>query len=317
MQVIKTCAVLAVAALLSGCSSEVADRLNLRSEPNVQALPAGYIRLLSPALHNFRMGRADAGDPVRSGTTSERFELRDGDCGGSDCDQPRSRAEIRATDKASKARIGQDIWYGYSFYNATVPSFQRDNSLRLVFGQWTLGGTHRPIFRFIQLGRDEGNFAGCDPSVCVGPNTTRGDIVVQLADIAQANGWGEAQNDGYICRLFDMLEQRGKWVDITLNTNFSAGADGYLRIWVNGQLACNYSGPLSSQTTLSAATNPHHRRGIFSSWNKRWKAATNGAEQPQLVVYYDEFRSGSSFADVDVRHRLVFSDAPRGPWKRR
>ncbi|MEP5080080.1 MAG: heparin lyase I family protein [Tateyamaria sp.] len=306
MQVIKTCAALTAMALLSGCSPEAASRLNLRPEPKLQAAPDGYVRLLSPASHNFQTGRASAGDPVRAGKTSERFELREGDCGGNDCLEPRSRAEIRVTDDATADRIGQDTWYGYSFYNATVPSFRKDNSLRLVFGQWTLGGKHRPIFRFIQLGEDEGNFAACDPSVCVGPNTTHGDVVVQLADIANANGWGKAQNDGYVCRLFDMVEQRGSWVDITLNTNFSAGNDGYLKIWVNGQQVCDYAGPLSSQTSLQAATNPHHRRGIFSSFNKRWRASTQDAAKPHLIVYYDEFRRGTSFAEVDVRHRLVF-----------
>lgn len=306
MQVIKTCAALAVAVLLNGCSPEAVSRLNILPEPKVEAAPDGYIRLLSPAKHNFQIAHARAGDPVRSGASSERFELREGDCGGNDCLEPRSRAEIRVKDDASLDRIGQDIWYGYSFYNATVPSFRQDNSLRLVFGQWTVGGSHRPIFRFIQLGQDEGNFAGCDPAVCAGPNTTHGDVVVQLADIAEANGWGKPQNDGYVCRLFDMVKQRGQWVDITLNTNFSAGADGYLKIWVNGQMVCDYSGPLSSQASLQAATDPHHRRGIFSSYNKRWSASTQNADQPHLIVFYDEFRSGTSFSEVDVRHRLVF-----------
>lgn len=286
-------AVLFGIAVLSGCQTPQTDQY---------LPPEGYERLFSPQPHNFRRGLKELGDPVRLGATSERFELRNGDCGGADCVNPRARAEIQISNAANQARIGEDIWYGWSFYNATVPSFTEENSLRLVFGQWSVGGEQRPIFRLIQLGKGEGDFDKCDPRFCVETLSSRGDIVLQLEDVAKSTRWGDAQNNGYICRLFDMTEQRGKWVDLVVNSNFSTGSDGYLRVWVDGQLACNYSGPLVSRESAGTGMAPRDRRGIFSSWDKRWRKATGDARKPSLIVYYDEFKVGKSLADVDVRY---------------
>lgn len=264
-------------------------------------LPAGYERLFSPQPHNFRFVQASVGEPVRRGERAERFELRDGDCGGSDCGNPRYRSEIRMQPDTVKARAGEDIWYGWSFYNATIPAFSREDSLRLVLGQWSMGGEARPALRLIQLGRDEGNWSTCSPAVCAGPELAKGDIAVQLEDLRRTLDWGARENDGYVCRLFDSQQRRNQWVDITMNTNFSAGLDGYLRIWVNGALKCDYSGPILSQNSLLHGNRPEHRRGVFSSYTQRWDDHTGGRPKPTLIAYYDEFRVGQSRQDVDVQ----------------
>lgn len=303
MQVLKQGFILSVALLLGGCQALVPDRVTrgLDLTINRSVPPSGADVLMSPASHSFRRGVVTAGDPVRRGNRSERFELRDGDCGGSDCANPRARAEIELDGDALPNVIGQDAWYGWSFYNESVPSFTKKNSLRLVFGQWTMGGTNRPIFRFIQLGADEGDFANCDPSLCKTANPTSGDLVVQLNDIAAAMSWDSTENDGYVCRLFDLSERRGQWVDIIVNTNFSAGNDGYLRIWVDQRLVCNYSGPLVSAASLASGRPIAHRRGVYSSWTKRWAKAEKGRRKPNLIVYYDEFRAGEGMSEVDIR----------------
>lgn len=313
MQVFRSYAALVAAVLLGGCAP-LPDNSVSRLDQSVINIPdfetpSDYTRLLSPNMHNFRAGRIEAGDPVRAGTRSERFELRDGDCGGTDCIEPRSRAEIQIFRSRSSARIGQEIWYGYSFYNATVPSFTEKNSLRLVFGQWTAGGENTPAFRFIQLGKGEGNFKACDPAICAEPRPGKGDLVVHLGDVAKANGWGDAQNNGYICRLFDIKERIGSWVDLTVNTNFSAGPDGFLKIWVDDVQVCDYAGPVISRQSLLTEAHPRHRRGIFSSWNKRWRKATGDARKPNLIVYYDEYNEGPTRADVDVRNRIALKQA--------
>lgn len=299
MQAFKPLFAGAAALFLGGClsvlPSDVPDQVS-RFET-----PEGMHRLMSPADHNFRRGVVDTGDPVRRGKLSERFELRDGDCGGSDCANPRARAEIQMDRDVNPAMIGQDIWYGWSFYNASVPSFAKESSLRLVFGQWTMGGKNKPIFRFIQLGKGEASFEGCDPLVCNTRDRSKGDLVVQLEDIAKAQGWDEARNEGYVCRLFDLAEKQGQWVDIMVNTNFSSGDDGYLRIWIDQRMVCNYSGPLVSPQSLASGRTPGHRRGIYSSWTNRWDKVYGDAPKPRLIVYYDEFRTGTQMSDVDVR----------------
>ncbi|MEM6306243.1 MAG: heparin lyase I family protein [Pseudomonadota bacterium] len=303
MQAHKILAALIAFSALSGCLSTVGDTVSRAGDtPDLRfEAPPGMQRLMSPAPHNFRRGLVGAGDPVRRGRVSERYELREGDCGGSDCAQPRARAELQMRAEANPARIGEDIWYGWSFYNATVPAFRKENALRLVFGQWTMGGTNKPIFRFIQLGKGETSFAGCDPKVCNTRDPSKGDLVVQLEDIAAARGWGDAQNEGYVCRLFDLEDRRGQWTDIMVNTNFSTGDDGYLRIWVDQKMVCNYAGPLVSAQSAAAGTTPGHRRGIYSSWTKRWTKSQGDRRRPSLIVYYDEFRTGTRMSDVDVR----------------
>ncbi|MEM7522056.1 MAG: heparin lyase I family protein [Pseudomonadota bacterium] len=299
--------------LLAGCMTTVPNEVS-RTGASVDLAayepPKGYARLFSPAVHSYRPGLVSVGDPVRRGARSERFELRGEDCGGSDCNEPRARAEIQMTPSETTAALGEDIWYGWSFYNATVPNFSRDTSLRLVFGQWTMGGKHRPIFRLIQLGKDEGDFSACADTICRGANLGQGDVVLQLEDIAEALNWGDAQNNGYVCRLFDMQAQRGQWVDLTLNTNFSTRGDGYVRVWVNGNLACDYQGPVVSATSAASGLPPRHRRGVFSSWTKRWEKANGSARKPTMIVYYDEFRAGKTRADVDVRQRAQAGQGP-------
>lgn len=312
MKALKIGALIVAALIMGGCSTlpfevEVrkSDRQRLRLNPS-----KGAERLFSPAPHNFRQGFADQGDPVRRGNRSERFELRDRDCGGSDCGNPRARAEIQTNQTLGKRAIGKDIWYSWSFYNENIPSFDKSNSLRLVLGQWTKGGSGQPIIRLIQLGKGEGDFAGCDPKVCATKNNASGDVVVQLKDIATGNGWGDVQNNGYVCQLFDLEKSKGRWVDITMQTNFSAADDGYVRIWIDGRLSCDYAGPVVSFATINNRREIMHRRGIYSSWTRRWDKAQEGLPRPTLVAYYDEFKSGERRTDVDIILRQNEALAP-------
>nr|WP_165390200.1 heparin lyase I family protein [Thalassococcus sp. S3] len=276
----------------------------LVAQPNDLAAdppPRGYAFNLSPHDHAYR--RSEPGEPTRRGRRSERFELRDGDCGGSDCGNPRYRSELRMRNSVNKARINKDIWYGWSFYNETVPSFSAKTTLRTVFGTWKLSGDHRPIFRLIQMGVGEGNWTDCDPALCTRSDDRAKDVVIQLDDMRSAYGWGKAQNLGHICKLFSMAEMRGKWVDIVINTNFGTGPDGYLNVWINETLACSYRGQLVATPPASTRVRPGHRRGIFASYTKRWDANAAGQSKPRMVVYYDEFLSGRHRADVDPRLR--------------
>jgi len=94
-----------------------------------------------------------------------------------------------------------------------------------------------------------------------------------------------------------------------VNTNFSATGDGYLRVWVNGEMKCNYYGRLVA--TKGAGKAPGHRRGIFNSYTKTWDAKQGGAAKPTMIVYYDEFLIGSSRAEVDTRMRDAASARPK------
>lgn len=270
--------------------------------------PRGYERLFSPAPHAFRF--STSGEPVRRGLVSERFELRDGDCGKSDCGNARYRAEIREEPRTIRAKIGSDIWYGWSFYNGNIGAVSHDNWLGTVVGQWKLGGDQPPIFRFLQTVRGEGNWTNCDPVVCNRNSDASLDVVVDLEDISRALNWGPTQNYGNVCKLFSMQANQGKWVDIVVNTNFAATTEGYLRIWVNGELKCNYFGQLSSSKAVRNR-GPGNRRGIFGSYTGRWTAKHGAAPKPTMIVYYDEFLVGRTRDDVDTRLREARNMPPK------
>ncbi len=272
-----------VAVFLSACMTVGPTALRSANVPD------GYSRNLMPHSHGFRY--SVDGEPVRAGLVSERYELRDGDCGGDDCTNPRYRSEIRLNPQNTQARIGKDIWYGWSFYNQNVHSYPANISLMNVFGQWKMGGYNPPSVKIVQIGRGEAYRNG----------NRNHDVVVQLDDANEGLGWGKSRNWGIVCRLFSIDEARGHWTDIVINTNFGTGDDGYLRIWINGEQRCDYSGPISFVTDTSLYPGPNFRRGIYGSSTKRWDRVQPNTPKPTLVAFYDEFRVGRSREDVDIR----------------
>lgn len=294
-------------ALLAACGASVT--ITLPGGSRQVAAPSGYQRLYSPAPYAFRY--SGEGEPVRRGRRSERFELRDGDCGGSDCGNYRARAEITEDRERTKARLDRDIWFGWSFYNETVRSVDHDRYLGTVVGQWKLDGEQPSIFRLVQIAPEEADWESCDPSVCTLTGRPTDDVVVELDEMTESMGWSDAQNDGRVCRLFGMEANLGRWVDIVVNTNFGTDEYGYLRIWVNGELRCNYMGQLvSAERARTQIEGPTNRRGIFNSFTRRWTQNFGTAPKPTMVVYYDEFLTGRSRAEVDPELRAAQGLAP-------
>lgn len=259
--------------------------------------PRGYERLLSDTDYGFAY--VTAPDPVRFGSRSERYELRDGDCSDSDCPNGRSRTEVRQTSRGLP--IERETWIGWSFYNASVPAYPRASTLKTVFGQWKQGGAAPAAIRIQQIGRGEADWANCDRAICTRPATNSADVVLDLEAVANARGWGPAQNNGYVCPLFSMQAVQGRWIDIVLHTNFAAGSDGFVNAWVDGEQVCRYRGPVIADP----ATGRHidHRRGIFINFSERWNRTRAGQAKPTLIAYFDEYRTGRTREDVDTRLR--------------
>jgi hypothetical protein len=298
-------ALILLPALVAGCGSSITITLpggGARAAARAPVIPKGYERLYSPAPYAFRF--STAGEPVRRGTRAERFELREGDCGGSDCGKARARAEIAQDKATTTARLDRDIWYGWSFYNASIGAVTREQSLGTVLGQWKLEGDQPSSFRLVQVAAGEGDLARCDPRFCTKGGAADDDVMLELDEMAQAGAWGAAQNQGRICRLFDLAANRDRWVDIVVNTNFGTDSYGYLRVWVNGELRCNYQGQIvSAKAAAARVPGPTNRRGIFTSYTERWTKAFGARPKPTLIAYYDEYLSGTSRADVDTRLR--------------
>jgi len=266
---------------------------------------SGYNNHMSPWKYAFKI--VENPYPVRYGKTSERFELRYGDCGQSDCVSPynTARSEISMKKHLVQARYNKDIWYGLSFYNETIPK----NGLITNIFQWKDGVQSddawgsKPII-FIQQRNQDSNssimWEHCDSSFCSNHLETQDSYDVGL-NLGQGGKWlsnGYSNNWNTPCRLFSMEENQGKWADIVLNTNFGTDENGYINIWINGEKRCEYKGALLDQVPTKDFyyLGPVHKRGIYISRTKM-KTKTH----PTLIDYFDEFRVGKSRAEVDIR----------------
>jgi Polysaccharide lyase len=268
--------------------------------------PPGWERLFSVTPWGMRM--TGPGEPTRRGALAERFELRVGDCAGGDCAAGRSRAELRELKPAFLMRPGQEAWYGWSFLNANLGPVARNADPGVVLAQWKTEGEAPAFLRILRLARGEGNWDTCDPTICNRVGSPADDVVVELTDMKMAAGWGPAQNEGAVCRLFSSEASRGRWVDIVLSTNFAADGNGFLRVWVNGELKCNYYGRVVA-TTSGWGSGPTQRHGLFAPSLSR--VAARGVQVPPMVVYYDEFLAGRTRNEVDPRAREALSQPAR------
>lgn len=293
---------LALVAVLAACGTSITIKLPEMGASSVP--PRGFSLLYSETAWAF--ARATAPDPVRRGNFSERFELREGDCGGSDCGQGRARAQIVQDRAAATAKVDRDFWAGWSFYNATIGPVTATTSLGTVVGEWKIEGEAPAVFRLIQMPVDARGWRGCSASVCSTTGPANADVVVELDAMATAAGWGPAQNRGRVCRLFNMAQAKGRWTDIVVNTNFGSDGFGYLRVWVDGALRCDYKG----QLVAGPSGQPTHRRGIFNSYTLPFDQNAKGAAKPTLVAFYDEYVEGAARAEVDPALREQAGLAP-------
>jgi len=243
---------------------------------------SGWSNNISPAKHAFSF----SDDIVRYGKFSERFEARDGDCGGSDCTAPRYRSEIML--RNNLASPNTPVWYGWSFYNETIPSFNEDVNPYINIGQWKYGQSDKvspPIKLLIK------------------PD---GYVYVQLDDMRRT--YGNIDLYSNTCKLWHIEQHKGKWVDIVINTNWGTDKNGFLNVWINDEQKCNYKGQILANWSNSYPKKGNgwgkhltHRHGIFVASTKNWRKK-NSYPFPTFVVYYDEFRQGYSRKDVDIRY---------------
>ena len=283
--------------LISGCKSW-----------NIQITRPGY----DPGYHKQypRLPHAFAlvknPHPVRYGEKSERFEVRDGDCGDDDCRaNTRYRSEISIEKRKIKARFGEDIWYGWSFYNYNISEYDRTKNMYITVGQWKMGGGNRPI-KIHQLRQEKYrdiDWKACDPKICSNHLTSKknDDVFLSLDDLKSRIKTNDYNNYLNVCRLFSMKDVMSKWTDIVYNTNFSTENDGYINIWINGIKRCEYRGPIFTVKDFSMYPGPVHRRGIYVSPTTHWDKNYPNIPKPTFIVYYDEFRVSRNREEVDIR----------------
>lgn len=205
--------------------------------------------------------------PVRLGHQSLRFEVKPGDCGYNsggwdDCKNDRERHEL------SGNRHGDgEYWYAWSIY--LPKDFKNIYPTKLAMGQFHQSKGH----------------------------------VVWMFQNADGGYLVDNQVYGYTTRRDKILNQKemlGKWNDILVNAYWTDKKEGFFRVWVNGKLSYNYSGP-----TKSKGKKVYQKFGIYRSFMSRYKAFKSVDSEsvlvPGQVVYFDEVRTSKTCSKLKLK----------------
>ena len=176
------------------------------------------------------------GHPVRAGSQSIRFEVRDGDCGQdkdggwNDCEGDRERHELSINKKGQKMSKGE-YWFSWSLY--FLKEHQNLWPLSNNYGQFHQEGGP-PVFMFKEL---RGGYS----------------IIRTIGD-----------DDYDERRLIHNDDMKGKWHDILINAKWSKKDDGFFKLWVNDKLKYEYKGPTKTEKYV------YQKFGIYSTGVTRY-----------------------------------------------
>jgi hypothetical protein len=215
-----------------------------------------FVRSLPVGAAERGVSLARAPEPVRQGETAVRFTVEPGDCsrgkhGWDDCAEDRERAELKQRDYQ---RQGETWWYGFSLY--LPEDFRNIWPAKVAFAQFHQEGA-KPALMF-QNDRDG-----------------------LWLDIHDARGTAR------MIELIPDADLRGRWHDVVLNIAWSMTANGFVRIWVDGNQRAHYRGPTMT------AEKVYFKFGLYRSHLSR------AAEAPAQTVYFDAVRRGTSRAAVE------------------
>jgi len=221
--------------------------------------------------HQIQIVSKEDGHPVRIGKKSIRFEVRPGECGGTfdgskvkgesgyqpnnDCDREHKseRAEIY-----SKYFTLGEKWYSWSIY---IP----DGQEKFKPASLKMGQFHSKLYqKYIQQAHFEHNDGKYtfNNMVCGGECKSRS------------------------------IDPIGKWTDILINVKWSHKKSGFYKVWANGKIIYDYSGP----TIYEKKNKAYLKIGIYRNQvNLLWASGSDGGT---TVVYYDNIRTGKTMNSV-------------------
>ncbi len=209
---------------------------------------------------NLEVVPGKSGHPVRRGKQSIRFEVRPGDCGtidssDSDCsaDRQSERSEVYFS---THQYPGNEYWYAWSVY---FKNYKPMNNVSPIHGQFkSIRGDNLPIY---------------------------------LGFLSSSDGLTAQLELRGVERLYDLISLgnlSNKWHDFVVNVKWSTGADGFVKIWVNGKLLVNKKG--------ANVQSKHGIRFAFGTYRPNLYRTSN--RNIKHIVYYDELVRGDSCEDV-------------------
>lgn len=235
-----------------------------------------------------------AEDTVSSGQTSERYEIRSGDCGGGDCD--RERRYFRSESAVGTRNLrGWQKWYGFNFRlgeNFDLPS-DADSVDRETW-----------IFQLLtQAVDDQDGFIQAKGNMFIGVEWETGHLVLRnkdwLRDLSNCDSTGVCaesfQRSGKEGRgeLFVLAESgsfEDDWHSVVVDVTFDSQAD--VRVWLDGQCVVD-----NQMDTMSDGWNDISLKwGLYRSESK--DEISDDTVNYRNSIYLDDVREGLTYDDI-------------------
>lgn len=232
--------------------------------------------------HNFQIIQTGQG-PIREGQSAMRFELRNGDCGGADCQSSRER-----TERAFRGGIrpGQETWNAWSIF---IEEFRATPVNGMLLGQFKHEPVGQQVFSvfaqrdgiYISLSRMTDKQLREDPDQPIPESQLQIDRLV--VPISRA---------------------RGRWLDFMVHSNWATDETGFLDVYLNGLRIDSYRGPVAYPDNLGLAMQDvTFRFGIYRSQTERNRASIGAL--PTYVVTFDNVKQGRTRASVEAPELLA------------
>ena len=216
--------------------------------------------------------------PKKRGGNQFKFEVKYGDCGGTDCtrlDGTRDRSEIGVAFEPAnpndlqswKPDPNREVWYSFSFY-IPKPYFEQGDQA---------GTSGTTSFHQIMNTFENNGVREWYPMVMLAKENN-GPMVARTYPTSSPYK---------VFKLIDDKDFEGHWHDVMIRYKAST-TNGILQIWVNGSLKVDYA----DRTVLNTNTNIYAKFGIY-----RPAAPTN----PIQNAFFDELRYGDTREAVEPR----------------
>lgn len=203
------------------------------------------------------------------GGSVERFELRSGDCTGTDCNRDRERVEFIQN---HAPRRGVDVWVGYSvLLDTSWPKLGKRMNTKI--GQW-----HLPKWK----GKGQG------PTLLMEMTDECLSVTVKDPRFADDDPMKPAPDLAKDC-IAPRSQMIGRWNRIIVNAKWTTEFDGFLKIYFNDKLMWEHQGQ-----TINRPIDPYFRYGLYRSFVSR---CVGGCKTQ--IAYFRDVKQGKSKEDVD------------------
>ena len=234
-----------------------------------------YMRIYKDSTANQPYTLTVSDDVARTGNTSQRFEVRHGDCGIEyDCHNDRRRVELSEGRKQGKyhAYIGDQRWYAYSFY--LLEDFVDLKPTNTHLGQMMHGG--KPIWAL--------------------------NLLNDYAEVEYVPGPVDITR---YCVGVPISELRGRWTDVLVYADYSYNNDNnkdMFQYYINGKMVCSSKKPFMHPKRTQEKKEKHlqFKYGIYNSYISRYHNEGHGDILPTQVVYYDNVRIAKDRESIDL-----------------